>query len=240
MKTNKIKLANLLLGVSILLVIISIIFAALTIFSPGTLDSWGLTGFATASNVTSAKVNLSVTQGVIINFTIDTIQWGVGAVSTGNQNATLDTSQPAASKVQRGTWNETTGESGLYNRTNGLILENMGNVNVTLFLKTGKNASNFIGGTNPSYMFNITNNESNSCTMNAIDNFTLGHYYEVNATVNGSGSAFTRTGDGTRICSNFTPYQSSDAIKIDIYLRIPSDSLTNALTDTITVTAFQT
>jgi len=89
-------------------------------------------------------------------------------------------------------------------------------------------------------MFNITNNESNSCTINAIDNFTLGKYYEVNATGNESVSAFTRIGDGTRVCSNFTFYQSSNAIHIDLYLRVPTDSLTNNLEDNITVTAFQT
>jgi hypothetical protein len=225
---------------SLVVVICSFIYAGFVLIAPNNLYAIGISGFATASNVTSAKVNLSVTQGVIINFSIDTIQWGSGAVSTGNQNATLDTSQPAASKVQRGTWNETTGETGLYNRTNGLILQNIGNVNVSLYLKTGKNASNFIGGTSPSYMFNITNNLTGSCV--AGDNFTLGKYYEVNATDNGtSGVNFYRTTtDGTRVCNNFTFYQSSNAIKIDIYLRVPTDSLTSALTDTITATAFQT
>ena len=121
-----------------------------------------LTGFATAGNTTLGKVNLTVESGLIINFTTDVIDWGSGRVDTGADNATLDTSKNSSdTKVLNGNWSGSFG-----NRTNGLILENIGNINATLYIKTGKNATQFIGGNNPAYQYNITNNETSSCGQN--------------------------------------------------------------------------
>jgi len=191
-----------------------------------------LTGFATAGNTTLGKVNLTVESGLIINFTTDVIDWGSGRVDTGADNATLDTSKNSSdTKVLNGNWSGSFG-----NRTNGLILENIGNINATLYIKTGKNATQFIGGNNPAYQYNITNNETSSCGQNesttgnsSYENyFGLGLYYDVNLTA----------GDGTRICDWFNFDDSKDVIRIDILLRVPSSSNTGDLEDSITATAY--
>ncbi|MDP3881937.1 MAG: hypothetical protein Q8Q31_03625, partial [Nanoarchaeota archaeon] len=111
-----------------------------------------------------------------------------------------------------------------------LTLENIGNVNATLYLKTGKNSTQFIGGSDPAYQFNISNNETGSCWQNNnTGNFTtIGLYYEVNAT----------NGDGTKVCDYFSYEDSKDALRIDILLRVPSSSNTGTIEDTITATAY--
>jgi hypothetical protein len=190
-----------------------------------------LTSFATSGNVTSGKINLTVELGVIINFTTDVIDWGTGRVDAGANNATLDTSRSTSeTKVANGNW---TGSFG--NRTKGLLLENIGNLNATLYIKTGKNATTFIGGNNPAYELNVTNNESSSCGQNESTtgnssnalNFTLGLYYTVNT-----------TGDGARICDWFNFEDTKDALRLDILLRVPASSNTGNLEDTITATAY--
>lgn len=184
-----------------------------------------LTGFATEGNTTSGILNLSVQSGLVINFTLDTIDWGTGRVDIGANNATLDTSRNTTqTKVLNGNW---TGNYG--NRSRGLILENIGNVNATLYVKTGLNATQFIGGSNPLYQFNVSNNETGSCWQNnnTGNMTTIGLYYDVNI-----------TGDGSKVCDHFSYSDSNDALRIDILLRIPSSSNTGSLSDSITATAY--
>ena len=219
------KFDNLFLVLSAMLAVTAILFAGFTIFSPRTLDNFGITGFLT-SNQTSGLVNVSVQTALIINFTVDRIVWGSGRVDPGANNATLDTSRNEANKVINGNW--TWINLNNLNRTNGLVIENIGNLNASIWISMAKNATQFIGGTNPAYQFNVTNNESNSCTAAAV---TLGQYYEVNATT------LNTTTRGIQICSVLDINDARDTIKIDILLRIPSGSLTGELTDTITATA---
>ncbi len=180
------------------------------------------TGLATAGNNTLGKVNITILTGVVINFTTDTINWGSGRVDAGANNATLDTSgRTPETKMLNGNWT-----GGYTNETNGLILENIGNINAALHIKTASNATTFIGGVNPLYQFNITNNETGSC-VNATG-FNLGEYYDVNAT----------SGDGTLVCDVLNSDNSADTIRLDILLRIPGVSNTGSLEDQITATAY--
>jgi hypothetical protein len=215
------KNSDILLIFSALLAVASILFAGFNIISYGILNNLGTTGFV-AGNQTTGIVNLTIQASVAINFTVDLIEWGTGRVDTGSNNATLDTSRNSTYKVLNGNWSWLNVNNG--NRTEGFILENIGNSNVSLWLATSKNATQFIGGNNPGYQFNITNNESNSCTNSSGVN--LGDYYDVNT-----------TGIGTRVCSNLGPGDTQDAIRLDVKLRIPSGSQTGTLTDTITATA---
>jgi hypothetical protein len=223
-------------AISAVLAILSIVFFILIVFFPGTLSKIGLTGFATAGNTTSGKINLTIEQGLIINFTTDLIEWGLGSVNIGSQNATLDSSRNTSeTKVVNGNW-YMTNSSLNFNRTRGLVLENIGNLNTTLYIKTGKTAATFIGGSGPEYKINITNNKSSSCGQNESTtgnssnalNFTLGLYYNVNT-----------TGDGARICDWFNFDDTKDQLRIHVFLRVPSDSLTGNLEDIITATAYQ-
>jgi hypothetical protein len=89
-----------------------------------------------------------------------------------------------------------------------------------------EDAEEFIGGQaggGPLYQFNVTNVEAGSCIPPG--GFNLGDYHDVND-----------TSPGTRVCDVFRFDDSSDEIRIDILLRVPSDSLTGPLTDTMTAT----
>jgi len=163
-----------------------------------------LTGYAT-----NAVVNVSIEQRAYINFTFDEINFGPGNIDSGESNATIDT----LGNVINGNWTPV---------SNGFTIENLGNVNVSLDLKTDKNATDFLGGQNPRYQYNISNLESGSCSLGLI---SLGEWYEVN-----------KTGDGTRICNLFQYTDSRDTIRIDVRLVIPSDASVGIKSDTFTAT----
>ena len=166
------------------------------------------TGFATSTGT----ANLSVESSASVNFTTNNINWASGKVNIGSTNATLDTS---AGTVSGGNWTVV---------SQGLVLENIGNTNATLDIKTGKTAATFLGGTSPSYKYNVSNVEANSC-VNA-SAFDIGAWYVVNT-----------SGDGTRVCDVFGFANGADTIRIDLQLVVPSDSKTGALGDIITATA---
>jgi len=161
------------------------------------------TGKATTSNV-----NLTVSSNAKINFTVNNVNFGNGSVTSGN-NATIDT----LGNVINGNWTPT---------STAFTIENAGSVNVTLDLKTDKNATTFLGGTNPAYKYNITDIEAGSC------NSTLNQsqWYEVNI-----------TGDGTLVCNPLYFSDSQDSIRVDIRLIIPSDSQKGDLQSIFTATA---
>jgi len=203
---------NILLYFAIFLLAISLI-----VFSVNIIKIMRITGRATDTG----EINLTVESKTQINFTTDEINWGSGSVSAGASNATLNTAG-GANNVTNGNW---TGN------TAGLVVENIGNKNVTLDLKTGNNATALLGGTNPSYQYNVTNVEAGSCTNstggnNMSSGISLGNFYDVNT-----------TDPGTRVCDVFAHTDSIDTIRIDIKLVIPSDSKTGKITDTITATA---
>ena len=192
-------------------VVISIVGAGLTYYTVNQYKNTWFTGFA----LQSGDINLTVQTAALINFTVDSINWGAGKVDDGQSFATLNTCCGGINTT--GNWSKV---------SQGFEVENLGNVNLSLRLKTGKTAVTFLGGTTPDYEFNVTNIEATSC--NGSTGFTLGTSYDVNT-----------TGDGTKVCDLFTSAEARDEIKIDIKLIVPSDSLTGALSDTMTATIAQ-
>ena len=202
---------RLLLILAVAAVIVSVVAAGFTYFSVSNLVS-RISGFATSTG----EANLTVESVVSINFTTAFVDWGSGRVNDGQSIAQLTTLE--LNNVTNGNWTLTT--------VGGLRIENIGNVNVTLNLTAGKTAAQFLGGTNPGYQWNITNLEANSCLNSSSGTGALAHniFYDVNTT----------TAD---FCNIFQFADGSDTIRIDLNLSVPSDSLTGALTDTITATA---
>jgi len=175
----------------------------------------------------SSGINFTIENIILINFTVDAIDWGIGSVYGGSTNATLDTSlSDPIQKCFGGNW------TGAYtNDTNGLTLENIGNLDAVVFLKTGKNANVFLGGSEgggPLYRFNVTNSDLGSC--NPSSELNLSQWYDVN----------TSSGDGTKICENFSYESFNNSIRIDVLLRIPADSFSGYTEDSITATAYAT
>ena len=180
---------------------LAILIIALSLFSLG----MSFTGRATDSGI----VNITIANTVSINFTIDSINFGSGSVNLGSNSATIDT----LGNVVSGNWTPV---------RPGFVLENIGNTNVTLDLKSGKNAEQFLGGTNSGYFYRVTNNKTGSCVQGDI---VLGTWNNVNI-----------AGDGDLVCDSFGFALNANAINIDIKLVIPSDARIGVQSDIFTAT----
>ena len=212
-------LRELLVVESKILAVLAVVVVITSLFSIGLVYMSARSLFSTISGyVTSTGVaNLTVESAVVINFTTNSISWGSGRVASGAASALLNTF--ATNNVTGGNWTLQTG--------GGLRIQNLGNVNVTLNLSATQTAATMIGGTSPSYMWNISNVETGSCrnATGTVETPLLFNFYNPNTT-------------STEFCRFFQFNDSQDSIRIDFNLTIPSDSLTGTLTDTITATAF--
>lgn len=172
-----------------------------------------ISGYATST----AEANLTVESDATVTFTTSLVSWGSGRVNTGENNASLNTFE--TNNVTRGNWTLQT--------AGGLRLQNNGNLNLTLNLSGTKTAAQMLGGTFPQYRWNISNVEAYSCrnATGGMDYLAINNFYDVNTTT-------------TLFCSFLRFDNSNDSLRIDFSLIVPSDSLTGALQDTITATAF--
>ena len=202
---------------AVIAVIVAVVAAGFTYFSIVNLVT--IVGRATDTGTT----NLTVESSIAVNFTTAAINWSDGLVDVGQSNATLNTT--GAGSVANGNWTSQT----------GLILENIGNLNLSLNISGGKSAVDFLGGTNPLYRWNFSVTEANACLNETGQDGTNGtgggqgplqSFYDVNTTI------------ANRICDVFQFIDTADELRIDFLLQVPSDAPTGSKTDTITATVF--
>ena len=210
MKTSE----NFILTIALITMLVSAVSLGFTYYSVNNFKDNLFSGYATFE--TNATINITVASNVVINFTTNNINFGTGSVNAGTIQAYLDSGNGLA-----------TNSSGWSSAKQALVLENIGTANVSISIRTYKNATTFIGGTNPSYAFNITNNNPGSCTN--ITGFNLNQYYEVNAT--------TLSAGGSPLCTNLPANDATDSINISIRLIVPYDSLNGTLGDFMTAIA---
>lgn len=207
MKINLISIIAVLSFISILIIFINIttVFIKISDFKKE------MTGKA------SAYVNLSISSFVTINLTRDIITWGSGRVDSGSTNATLYTQGDNNASVSNGNWSVSSAKA--------FIVENIGNINVSLSLQNANNASDFFASTsglNQEYKLNFSNKEAGSCSGDLLNIWT-----DVN-----------KTNGGTKYCDQFGYTETQNEVFIDVLLKVPYDaSNTGALSDTLTVIA---
>ncbi|MDP2946666.1 MAG: hypothetical protein Q8N88_00990 [Nanoarchaeota archaeon] len=179
---------------AIVLIVVSLFFIGMKI-----------TGYAATTD--TAVVNVTVSTSGAINFTVDFINFGTGSVDSGKAGALLNTEN----SVTNGSWTPI---------STPLVLENIGNVNVTLALASSKNASSFIGGLAPTFKVKVADKsgEAGSCVTPGASSYT------------------ELTTANLTVCSPLQFNNSLDEVDIDIQLYIPSDSSSGGLTTTITAT----
>ncbi len=215
------KIGHALLVVAVIAVVLSVAGTVFTYLSIQSYKSNWVTGFASSSTATGTA-NLSVEATAQINFTVYEINWSSGRVNTGVPNATLDTS---AGTVTNGNWSAV---------SRGFLVQNQGNTNVSLNLKTSKTAATLLGGTSPIYQWNVSVTGGNTT---ACLNATNGTTNDLGAhTYNKSVFTGVTTSDFL-VCDKFQYIQNNNTVRIDVRLQVPSDSLTGALSDTFTATA---
>ncbi|MFA5061091.1 MAG: hypothetical protein WC494_02145 [Candidatus Pacearchaeota archaeon] len=185
---------------SVLLFIFSLLSLANTYKSLAELGSF------TGKAVDDGEINITIEEVAMINFTIDSINWGTGSVFSNASFASLDT----LGDVSNGTW--TPVES-------GFIIKNIGNLNISLSFTTGKNADSFISGTSPSYKYMISNIDEGACVPPS--GFNLSEFYEIPS-----------PGTPVEICESFSV---GSRISFDLAIQIPQDSLIGNLSDEVSV-----
>ena len=172
--------------------------------------------------VSSGETNLTVVTQTEVNFSTRAISWGSGRVPQDGTAASLTTSNHSGiANVTGGNWTLVT--------TGGMRIENIGNVNVSINFTVGKNASSFIGGTNPVYEWNLSNLEANSCA-NAAGSAASSR---LNLLLQANTTNITQQNLG---CSIFPFEAGKDTIRLDFNLTIPENSISGVLGDVVTAT----
>jgi hypothetical protein len=213
MKSEDFLLSFSIIVLVIAIVITGVIYSSVTFYK----NNW-LTGFT--SNI--AYVNVNITTVASVNFSTDTINWGTGSVLPGQTFAILDT---AAGNVSNGNWTAV---------THGFVLQNIGNVNVSVQLSTLYTAATLIGGYNPLYQLNVTTNGT-----------TPSGYICSNWTGGGPESNLSiwrNISSPMMLCTNFTDNSTNvnggndPTMRIDVRVYVPNNAVGGG-NDTWTITA---
>jgi len=183
-----------------------------TFFALNKIQQVTVIGAATTNDTGIATLEINTTASII--FSRDTINWGSGYVNaSGYTNCTMDT-----------TGGLSAGCVDFTQVTEGLVIENDGNMNFTyIYLNSDKNATEFIGGDSSiaEFQWIISENETGSCSQ-IYQNDT---WYDVDTTT-----------PGAKICDNFNFLNNKDSIKVDLRVVVPYDAPQGTKTATLTVT----
>jgi len=204
------------------LMVVAVVAVALAVLNLGAvMFQIGQIKSAGYASTESGSANLTIQASVSINFTTKSINFGSGAVDTGSGCSFATLNSNSSVNCGTGAWTSYT--------LGGLVLENIGGTNANLTLKSEKNSTNFIGGDNPRFDWEISESESGSCSPNI-----------------GSGGVDVPTGyqpvpviDGVpiNVCSNFTAF-GPDELSINVWLEIPQSAVAGPKGTIITADAY--
>jgi len=180
-----------------------------------------ITGAVTETD--AGTLSAEVEQVTAINMTWDTIDFGTGRVQAGQPFCELNTSDAATAYC-----NNFTGQA------TGFQIENIGNMNVSLYVESTNGDQSFIGGSQAAYQWQANNvTEPGSCL-----NSTGGDDEGLNVTIVDMWWAIDSSITNPQyLCNRFLATDASDMIELDLRIKIPSDTSPGALSDTFTFTA---
>ncbi|MEM4330650.1 MAG: hypothetical protein QW273_01420 [Candidatus Pacearchaeota archaeon] len=168
------------------------------------------TGFATENGTVTVEVSVQTLIKIYRAGGVDdstTINWGQGSVEGGKDYALLVSN----GTVYQGSWSVI---------PEGFFVRNIGNTNVSLKISSLYDVNTFLGGTDPQFKYNVSNLEAGSCT------FVSG-YENVY-------KDFSTTPE--QFCDVFQFADDKDEIRVDVLLKVPSDSLTGIRNNTVILT----
>ena len=180
-----------------------------------------ITGFATIPNATAT---VSIETFSSIKFSQSSVAFGSGSVNTsgGFNNCTLSTLDAGGINSGCRDFNQV---------SNGFTIENDGNTNLSIELKSNASAEDFIGLGSALFLWNVTVNASGSCvnksgtgSLAVQPNTSLGCGTDGNA-ASDCGSIFEAVSTSNKnICPSLLFEDSKDALNIDINISIPYDA----------------
>ncbi|MBU0894013.1 MAG: hypothetical protein KKF48_02465 [Nanoarchaeota archaeon] len=232
------KNTNILMIVAIVAVAFALFNLVITINKVGDIKT--ITGYAELQDTGVADVNIE--SNLVIVFTIDTLDWGAGHVDTPiYKYAVLDTT---GTMLQGVNW---------LTVSDGLLLENQGNVDADLYFESTVDAHDFIcegqiasectlaGGTaDAEFQWQFSENITGSCPTKVHEVNDWSSWVDVcadgDATCDESPAS---AGEGRSICSDFQNIGTgTNEIRLDLRLVIPSDADTGDKQATITASAY--
>jgi hypothetical protein len=200
---------NFLIAVAVVAVVLSVVGLS---FSYNSISSFQniLTGYVTENGT----VNITIQSNTKINIThavgdegSKNINWGSGTISDPSYAFVCSNGT-----VEGGSWDPKSG---------GFIIENIGNVNVTLSVHSTKTIDDFLGGSGPDFLYNFSDYEAGSCR-----------------TWNAGYSDSTYVSFGTSpasICDDFAK-EGTDKLRLDVCLKIPSGTSADEKFTTVVLT----
>lgn len=170
--------------VSIAVIVISLFFIGMRI-----------TGYTIISNET-AMVNVTVATSAALNFTTDFLDFGVGTIIPGQRGLIWTNGTTIY-------WNgsQPTGE---------LVLENIGNINLSITLQTNKSVEDFLGGTSPRFGAKVSDTVGHEGACGGTTKFS--NYNDINSTAQVA-------------CSVFQYDNSLDSIDIDFFINASDNAV---------------
>lgn len=178
-----------------------------------------ITGFVIVPNATAT---VSIESFSSIKFSAATVAFGTGSInsSSGATNCTLSTIDTLPNSGCTDSFNKV---------NNGFTIENDGNTNLTVELRSNVTNVQFIGLNSSLFLWNVTLNESGSCVNISKPRVAI----EPNTTADclgfeaggACGSIFEDVSNTSKvICPSLLFTDSSDALNIDINISIPDDA----------------
>jgi hypothetical protein len=174
----------------------------------------------------TAGVNVTISSSTAIIFTTKYVDFGTGVVNGSCGYCNMYTKNHSEGYLGDCCQDFTAPSS-------GLILENIGNTNVSVMMNSSVNAVDLIGGTSapgPQFRMKIIENETYSCA-----NVTYGPASGMNETWNNTFADVPTT--NTEVCARFRPDITNDELRIDINVTIPDNSFTGIRAATLSATA---
>ncbi len=173
-----------------------------------------LTGYGTAG-----YVNVTIGGKTEINVSQPYCGFGSGYVTPGFSFAVLSPDSlctDVGADVDANWTNTTAGYD-----PDCMVIENVGNTYAKINVSAGKDAAGFIGGTSPEYKVWSVNKDGGACLSGLI----------------AYGSAASMSTSNVTICANLSKVVGATDMYAGCYLKIPSDAVAAAKTDTWTFTA---
>lgn len=189
-----------------------------TIMSLNKLGDIGVTGMATGTDAGTA--NLSINGSVTITFTVSNVDFGAGYTNDTTPGAPVENCTIATNGTNP---SSDTDCIGFNSNVPQFLIQNDGNQDVDLQIKTDVNAATFFTSSNGGVYWYLSDNETSSCDTPQVTSWTA-----------------VSTSD-TQTCGIATSYgfnfaDGSDLVNLHVKVDIPQDAATGSHVMTFTAT----